>query len=219
MSQTTGEIIARLREQRNPNICIWLCKEELKKSEEKYRRIIVNWKDIRYVDENCAIDNNLSYFEWDTQSGIASRLFCGLRWVIARNEQTEFCVVTSREVAHNCLIMFKDAPHKEELPDIFIKIKCFNKYPQIFEYCRKNDAFKFSLDNNSNFIKASGIDSVQGATVYKDIKTNNFWYLDMLHKNHYEVFDPTGKKHLGEADMEGNVDKNKKDRNKKPIIS
>lgn len=40
----------------------------------------------------------------------------------------------------------------------------------------------------------------------------------MFHKTHYEVFDSTGKIHLGEADLEGNLDVTKKDKSKKAII-
>jgi hypothetical protein len=35
--------------------------------------------------------------------------------------------------------------------------------------------------------------------------------LDNFHKNHLEVFDSTGKNHLGIADLEANIDETKKD--------
>lgn len=213
--QSTEDVIVKLRKQRNSNICIWLCKEEVAKYE--HRKIISTWKDIKYIDENYSIDNNLSYYEWDTENAMANPLFCGLRWVIARSGEMTFCVVTSQKKKHDCLIMFRDAPHLAELPDSFIKVKCFNEYPQVFEYCKENDVFKFTLEDRSRFVRASGIEPVQGAIVYKELKTNNLWYLDMLHKNHYEVFDSTGKKHLGEADMEGFLDVMKKDSSKKSI--
>ena len=40
----------------------------------------------------------------------------------------------------------------------------------------------------------------------------------MFHKTHYEVFDSTGKKHLGEADMDGNLDEDKSDTSKSAIL-
>ena len=36
----------------------------------------------------------------------------------------------------------------------------------------------------------------------------------MLHKTHYEVFDKTGRKHLGEANLEGTIDSGKADPSK-----
>jgi len=55
---------------------------------------------------------------------------------------------------------------------------------------------------------------VQGQPVYEEILNGNYWYLDNLHKNHYEVFNSQGK-HLGEADLNGIINTNKQDKTKK----
>lgn len=44
----------------------------------------------------------------------------------------------------------------------------------------------------------------QGKTVYQEISSNNYWYLDNLHRDHYEVFNPN-REHLGTANMEGTM--------------
>lgn len=44
----------------------------------------------------------------------------------------------------------------------------------------------------------------QGKTVYQEIISNNYWYLDNLHKDHYEVFN-ANRDHLGTANMEGTM--------------
>lgn len=59
--------------------------------------------------------------------------------------------------------------------------------------------------------------SVQGATVYKEKSTGYYWYLDNFHKTHYEVFDKTGKKHIGEANLDGKIDFSRADSKKQPI--
>ena len=48
------------------------------------------------------------------------------------------------------------------------------------------------------------------------MSTGNYWYIDNLHFGkaaHLEVFDKTGL-HIGEADLQGNIDTTKQDRNK-----
>ncbi|MDL2312813.1 hypothetical protein LJC68_08055 [Bacteroidales bacterium OttesenSCG-928-B11] len=66
----------------------------------------------------------------------------------------------------------------------------------------------FSLKNASIFTRTSLIE--QGQTVFREILTNRYWYLDNLHKSHYEVFDDIGN-HIGVADLLGNVDTTKQD--------
>lgn len=69
------------------------------------------------------------------------------------------------------------------------------------------------LERNSERFKRTGY-YFQGATVYIENETKNYWYLDSFHKNHYEVFDNQGK-HLGEADLSGIINTNKQDKAKK----
>lgn len=57
----------------------------------------------------------------------------------------------------------------------------------------------------------------QGRKVYKEFKTDYYWYIDNLHygeKAHLEVFNSQGK-HIGEASLEGKTDIAKADKNKK----
>jgi hypothetical protein len=61
---------------------------------------------------------------------------------------------------------------------------------------------------------------VQGKPIYKHLQTGQYWYIDNFHKQqqgnrHFEVFDASGKNHLGEADLNGNLDITKADNRKK----
>ncbi len=67
------------------------------------------------------------------------------------------------------------------------------------------------IENTKRFERTSK--QVKGATIYKEKETSYYWYLDTLHRNHYEVFNAQ-KEHLGEADLEGNIDTSKKDSSK-----
>lgn len=67
--------------------------------------------------------------------------------------------------------------------------------------------YSFSLKDGTRFQKDRRI--VQGQNVYREIATGYYWYLDNLHKNHYEVFDGNGQ-HIGTANMDGVIDPGKK---------
>ncbi|MEQ8536229.1 MAG: hypothetical protein RIB93_01990 [Coleofasciculus sp. D1-CHI-01] len=58
--------------------------------------------------------------------------------------------------------------------------------------------------------------------VYCEISTGKYWYVDNLHYGkaaHLEVFDKTGHRHLGEADLQGEIDESKSDSDKTLRIS
>lgn len=57
-----------------------------------------------------------------------------------------------------------------------------------------------------------------GRIIYKDKETGYLWYVDNLHYGksaHLEVFDKTGRNHIGESDLEGNIDRAKSDKKKR----
>ncbi len=58
------------------------------------------------------------------------------------------------------------------------------------------------LRNKEKFKNTGRI--IQGRSIYEEIETNHLWYLDNLHKNHFEVFD-RNKIHRGEANLEGKL--------------
>ncbi len=83
----------------------------------------------------------------------------------------------------------------------------------------KKDAFL--SDNSQRFQKTKH--QVKGATMYHEIATNYYWYLDTFHGSdtqdtHFEVFNAQ-KIHLGEADLNGNIDTSKADKDKNGKIS
>lgn len=61
----------------------------------------------------------------------------------------------------------------------------------------------FSLTDTSRF-KRTHL-NIHGKVVYKELKTNCFWHLDNLHRDHYEVYN-SEEAHIGTADLAGNVD-------------
>ncbi|BAQ59617.1 hypothetical protein GM3708_22 [Geminocystis sp. NIES-3708] len=72
------------------------------------------------------------------------------------------------------------------------------------------------LKNSSRFEKIGR--EYDGRSIYREKETAYYWYIDNLHcgkKAHLEVFYSQGKKHLGESDLEGNIDSTKSDPNKR----
>lgn len=189
---------------------IWMCKSCLQSSQSEYIQIIRHWKNIAFVDENHKLDNGICDFEWKMEKHNANILNCGLRYVNSRfkKDKTKFCIISSEEHPNNILIMFRDSKNDKNLPDEFIKIPCFKSLPDIIKCCN----FTF-LENQDRFQVTKP--TIKGAMVYKERSTGHYWYLDTLHKNHYEVFDSTGRNHLGEADLAGNIDETKRDNNKR----
>lgn len=97
-----------------------------------------------------------------------------------------------------------------------MKIPCYKDWDSLWKYLEDKQLFSFSLNDTTKFEKCSY--TVQVAAVYKEKTTGRYWYMDNLHKTHYEVFDHLGKKHIGEAGLDGVIDKTKVDKDKKPIL-
>ena len=170
---------------------------------------IRDYKDIQHD----RIDRQLTCFEWDIDSMKTEPQNEGLEHLVSRflTDNTKFVIVDNCQHSGNQLVLFQDASHLKDFPQGFVKVPCFCNFQDLFDYAISEKIFSFSLENNADFQKINK--TVQGKNVYKEKKNNRYWYLDNLHKNHYEVFDNTGI-HLGEANLEGELDTTKKDKNK-----
>jgi hypothetical protein len=71
------------------------------------------------------------------------------------------------------------------------------------------------LRDTQRFKKTQNI--YDGRSIYREILHDRYWYVDNLHfgqASHIEVFNAQGN-HIGESDLEGNIDETKKDSNKR----
>jgi 5'(3')-deoxyribonucleotidase len=75
---------------------------------------------------------------------------------------------------------------------------------------------QYSLLNRQRFTKTHLVE--QGKTVYKEISTHYDWYLDNLHKDHYEVFNAKGE-HIGIANFQGQIDTSKKEKGRRITVN
>lgn len=70
--------------------------------------------------------------------------------------------------------------------------------------------YKTLLDNPTRFESIGKVYAPSKQKIYREKATGYYWYFDYQHKDnkkHFEVFDSTGKRHLGEADMNGIINK------------
>ena len=177
-----------------------------------------NWKDKHVIDDRIGALAN-SYFEWDVVSQHVSPLSHEMRslWWRMKYQQLNFCVLTTIPQPKNRKVMFEDSLADDSFPKGFESIRCFGDYDSLMNYCKASGEVKFSLHDTCFFQHEHDIPRVKGAEVYREIATRRLWYFDTFHKDHYEVFDPRGREHKGEADLRGIFDPSKSDNTKHPI--
>jgi hypothetical protein len=117
------------------------------------------------------------------------------------------------------LPVFKDCRHIASLPQ-FVQIEFIadeKEFQLWWDIYQKNDGKRhFSLLNRQRFTRTHLVE--QGKTVYKEVSTNCYWYLDNLHKDHYEVFNAQGE-HLGIANLQGQIDRSKKQTGRRILVN
>lgn len=206
IDETTRQILKDLRNLRYKRIKCWF------NSTDDAAKLKI--RDAQLIKHHN-IDNQILCYNWDITSCSIIPECDGLEHLLWRNiqEGTDFVCIDNKSHNNNLLVLFQDAEHLSDYPEKFIKIPCFNKLEELLDYAISTGFFTFSLDS-VEFEKCAGINPIQGASVYKEKSTGYYWYMDMFHKTHYEVFDGTGKEHIGEADLNGNIDRSKKDSKK-----
>ena len=210
----TSPILKILRDLRHQDIKLWFNTSDNKNA--------INYIKDKSLIEYKDADNELVCYMWNIAKAETVPLYNndGLFHLVFRytSDKTDFVCIDSKEYAKNQLILFQDAIHKTEYPKELIKIPCYKDWDSLWGYLEDKELFSFSLKNTAKFEKCANIKPVQGAIVYREKDTGYYWYLDNFHKTHYEVFDSLGKKHLGEANLNGIIDKKKADKDKHPIL-
>ena len=117
------------------------------------------------------------------------------------------------------LINFKSSPFKNNKIDVFkndencenaISLDCTDNHIGFEIWLKQYEDAKKAKDylvKSAIFTKTDF--NVQGAAIYRHKQSKQYWYLDNLHKTHFEVFNAQ-QEHIGVADLEGNLDRTKK---------
>ena len=186
--------ISNARQEANPEIK--LCFD----TNIKNQKPIIAIKDADIISGNTGGVNVVS---WDVNCGIAS-YDNNVYFALAQKQNfNNYVLLDNTNHPKGCKTFFLEKAIDSNYPDRFYKLPSFATYFDVLNYgISKNFIKPFSLENKKRFQKTKLIE--QGAFVYKELTTGYFWYLDNLHKDHYEVFDSNGK-HIAEADMNGKM--------------
>lgn len=201
-----------LRQSKQKSIRLWI--ERSLANEPPYS----NWKDKHVIDDRIGALPNV-YYEWNINNQTVTNLGHELRsmWWHMKAEQLDFCIMTVIPQPKNKVVMFEDSYTDDNLPKSFESVRCFGDYDSFMNYCKQIGIVRFSLHDTCFFKHEHDIFNVKGAEVFREIATGRLWYKDTFHKDHYEIFDFRGRKHVAEADLNGIVDLSKADDTKLPI--
>ncbi len=125
------------------------------------------------------------------------------------NEKTIcICLGDSIKAEREELHVIKDAVHKDSFPAL-LNVTATNSDIGFVKWITTLPAGKFSLKDKNNYTPLEKYWKKE--RIYKHNTTGQYWYFDFYHREnkiHYEVFDSTGNNHLGEADVDGNLQAN-----------
>lgn len=195
------EIIDELQGIRSKFIKIWIPRTVLEQ-DEQYK-----YSFREPLENNLSPDNSIFCFEWNIDNAEVTPIDRLYNYWIERFDNKQIGIILTEEGSpKNKKSLFLDAQHKNELPDRWYQYKCFSDRDGLIAFCEDVGAINFAVCEGARFTKANSF----GPGVYKEKETNYLWYLDRFHNDHYEVFDSTGRNHLGEADIvTGIIDRNK----------
>lgn len=209
ISEEIKKIIVYLSDTNHSNIKLLYSTETILDSDSK--RILSQLSRTMENVSETHIDSGETCVEWDKNSHninyVTDDISKAVQVLLSReNNYALGCSVAKR-------IFFLDAPHKHNLPEKFFHFHYIASLGQLKRILNEYGIEPFSLKDTSLFYHY-----IDGYYIHKE--TRDIWYLDRFHNgdaSHYEVFDPEGKKHLGEACMKGILDTGKADDKKKPL--
>lgn len=215
LTPTIRSVVIELRKERPRNMRLCMPSATLEK--DKALKIA---SDIRKLENGVRPDLSICCYEWDLGASIAQPMLPIYNYCVEQSsiDKYDWVILTERVYPKKAMFIFQDAPHKSHLPDDWYSYHCFNNKKDLIAYCDIIEAPIYKLSGNPLFRPSHDkYKHTRGAQVYEEIKTGRLWYLDTLHKNHFEIFDGTGMTHWGEADRAGNPDPSKADPDKLPI--
>lgn len=150
-----------------------------------------------------------AYYRWDASKVTVHLLTQALPRLIqlSQEKQQQALLANLFHIPHyNRPGIYLIQEEKWSKPPQFHSIPQFIASSKLQLWLTKNPP-SFSLENNPCFKRIK--ETFQGAQVYQKSPSGQFWYLDQLHKDHYEVFDAQ-RRHLGTADLQGRLNRSKR---------
>lgn len=209
-------IYRKFRILRNKNIQLWVTKEFLE------RTCTSTPSDVKRIDIGIKIKHKFDYIEWNSDSYTGTSVEESYKYLYERIQKDEiWAIIREKPNKKDMLSMFQECTNDDSYPQEWKKAKCFNDWTSIYSFCQQKGAIKFELCEGNRFTKASDINPVKGAVVYREKGTGLLWHKNTFHKNHStseyehcEVYNSQGE-HIGEAPLEtGIINYSKKDKTK-----
>lgn len=209
-------IVIELRKERPSNMRLCLPRSVVESD-----RTLKTAADIRVLEKGAHPDNSVYCFEWDYRNLYAQPLDTIYNYCVEQSsiDVYDWVILTENIRPKKAMFLFQDASHINLLPEEWYCYPCFNNKKDLTNHCNKIESPIYKLSGNPAFTPSNDkYKHTRGAQVYKESRTGRLWYLDTLHKDHFEIFDGTGLTHLGEADRAtGQPDFGKADPSKLPI--
>lgn len=211
-------IVRYLRDRREKAIKIWFPKAIIRND-----NTLKCAYDINAVEDKATINSSTLCFEWDFSNYSVQLLDysfqCWQQISSIFESKDEFVILSSKTRIKDRVTLFVDSINNKDYPQKFI-FPCLSSQKELDDILKKRDFLIYKFCPGVQFEVANNtFTHTRGAKVLREIKTGYYWYLDTFHRDHFEVFDNTGKKHIGEASITtGMIDKTKADKGKKAIL-
>lgn len=214
-------IVRRLRKERCRGVKLWMPKDVC--ACDAAFKAATDIEIVNRSDTGIGINHRLRCFEWDINN-VCVRDTCEVfRYLIEHSRRKlddNWIVLTSVQHQKGQISLFYDGIDAPEYPNEWYTFKCISNNDEYNSYVADHNFIIFRLCKGDRFdIAHDQFKHTHGAQVYKERDTGYYWYIDTFHKNHCEVFDETGRTHLGIADIkDGKLDRTKSDLKKLPIL-
>lgn len=165
----------------------------------------LRWKDCQSMSP-IGINDDHYVFNWDLDQLLVTYAPIVLKSLYIRSvtHNIRFLYLSASSFPKNHLVLFEESHIDSSLPKDFLKIPAFPTCAELSDFCMKEGLISFSITDKSRFDQDALLSRQQGTFVGQERSTGDFWYLDQLHKDHYEVFS-RHREHKGEADLNGEL--------------
>ena len=172
-----------------------------------FRNIVFNKTNPKNWKEEQVHSEEDTYFYFDENEDIQDMTGKTLAEIAERNLQTQ----EIRRLALNFMESRYESPLNicKNTEENKVSVDCADDKEALVDWLGEIETPVTNfLRNTELFAPTSKIAPKVKTKIYREIKTGYYWYFDNFHADEFEVCDKTGK-HIGVADLEGNIDTDK----------
>lgn len=220
LTQSTRKLVEELRYQDSRNTKLWMPRAILQNDQRMKHASSIN-----IVENNSTFDYSLQCFLWDSACEMADKqdpIYGNLISCSRLVQSGNWVIITDNTNTDKIRFLFLDSKHKDEYPDEWYRFQCIRTLTELQDVFKAHNIQprNLLLDTRRFAPYRKKFKHTKNPNVYRELKTGRIYYLDTLHRNHFEVFDPSGQDYLGEADLYSGelIPGTEKSDNKLPIL-